>query len=125
MSDDAATETTAPSEPDLATRLAALRGPGGGYGPSSKEMGALVRRADGLMMMHQAPRTATDSIGPLSQLIRQVPSTRRHHEPALHVGDRAVDFSLVGSHGKIVIFDGLRGCLFAMRLTRAVGSGVI
>jgi len=112
-------------EGDMATKLAALRGPAGGYGPSRGEMSRLGRVADGLMMMHQAPRVASDSVMPLSHMVRQLPSTRRHKEFAIHVGDRAVDFSLPGSNGETLTLDGVRGRPFAMRLTRTVGSGVI
>ena len=118
---------TAPaaSEADMATKLAALRGPGGSYGPSRGEMSKLSRLADGLMMVHQAPRVASDSVMPLSHMVRQLPSTRRHNEFSIHVGDPAVDFSLPGSNGETLTLDGVRGRPFAMRLTRAVGSGVI
>jgi len=115
----------AATEADIATKLAALRGPAGGYGPSRGEMSWLTRVADGLMMMHQAPRVASDSVMPLSHMVRQLPSTRRHQEFAIKVGDPAVDFSLPGSNGETLTLDSVRGRPFAMRLTRAVGSGVI
>jgi hypothetical protein len=112
----------------IGEKLSVLRagnGPGG-LGLSRKEMRKLVKSADGISMMNQAPRLSADSVGPLEHMLRLVPTTRRHKVPQVKVGDPVVDFSLLGSHGETVSLESLRGSKpFAIRLTRAVGSGVI
>ncbi|HEX5588453.1 MAG TPA: hypothetical protein VFZ17_14160 [Acidimicrobiia bacterium] len=135
MSDESTTEKVRRPDPvgtagatAIGEKLSALRagnGPGG-LGLSRKEMRKLVKQADGVSMMNQAPRLSADSVGPLEHMLRMVPTTRRHKEPRIKVGDPVVDFSLLGSHGETVSLDSLRGSRpFAIRLTRAVGSGVI
>jgi hypothetical protein len=138
MSDDATTgQAEKARRPDpfgnagstaIGEKLSALRADsgGGGFGLSRKEMRKLVKQADGISMMNQAPRLSADSVGPLEHMLRLVPTTRRHKEPGIVVGDPVVDFSLLGSHGETVSLESLRGSKpFAIRLTRAVGSGVI
>jgi peroxiredoxin Q/BCP len=75
----------------------------------------------------QAPSASTKSPkANLETLLRAGPSTRRLKEaPRLQVGSPAPDFTLVGSDGSTVTLSDLRGTPFAIRLTRAIGSGII
>jgi peroxiredoxin len=130
MSETAATRVdpvTLAGSTELGRRLASSRGAGdGGLGAlSKKELRKLVRAKDGVSMMAQAPRTSSETIGGLEQMIRMVPTTRRQHAPRLHEGDAFPDFTLLGSHGDTVSLQALRGTPFAMRLTRAMGTTVI
>ena len=133
MSDDATPEKPRRVDPiakanstGIGEKLAALRVGGGGMSLGRKELAKLSKTSDGIAMMNQAPRVSADSVGPLEHMLRLVPTTRRHKEPRLHVGDPVVDFSLAGSHGASMSLESLRGTKpFAIRLTRAVGSGVI
>jgi hypothetical protein len=106
-------------------RLDAMRSPSG-MGIGKKDLKAIIRAGDGISLMNQAPKTSSENIAALQHMLRRVPTTRRQPRPQLEVGDLAPDFSVVGTNGTTVSladFVGVRP--FAMRLTRAAGSGII
>jgi hypothetical protein len=137
--DDAVTqkvESAKPARPDpigkanatgIGQKLAAMRGGGGGIGGMSrKEQAKLVRMKDGVSMSNQAPRTSSETIAPLEHMLRMVPTTRRMPPATLMVGDLAPDFEVMGSQGETMSLSSLKDRKpFALRLTRAMGSGVI
>lgn len=108
----------------VGARLAALRDDAS-FLPNRRDFAKLARARDGVSMMHQAPRTSSEGIGPLQHMIRMVPTARRHLPPRLGIGDTAPDFELRGSQGRAVSSASLAGRPYALRLTRAVGSGII
>src|SRR5271156_106289 len=107
-------------------KLAALRAGGRGWEPSRKELTKLAKAGDGLALINQAPRTSSEVVSGLEHMIRMVPTTRRHKPFRLGVGDPTPDFAMLGSHGETVSISSLKGRNpFAIRLTRAQGSGNI
>jgi peroxiredoxin len=115
---------TKAAQTGIGAKLNALRD-GTSFLPSGKELRKLARARDGVAMMNQAPRVSSDGIGPLEHMIRMVPTTRRHSPPRLNAGDRAPGFDLAGSHGLAVSSASLAGKPYALRLTRAIGTGII
>jgi hypothetical protein len=114
-----------PQPTQIQQRLDAMRSPGG-IGIGKKDLKAIMRAGDGISLMNQAPKTSSDTIAPLQHMLRRVPTTRRQPRPQLEVGDHAPDFSLVGTNGTTVSLADFVGVKpFAMRLTRAAGSGII
>lgn len=136
MTDTAAkSDTQKPKRPNpiavadatgIGQKLAATRFRRGGWGPSRKDLAKLSRSGDGVTMMNQAPRTSSDMVAGLEHMIRMVPTTRRHKPFRLNVGDPAAPFSIQSSNGETVSLSSLVGHKpFAIRLTRAQGSGII
>lgn len=130
-----ASDTRGPKRPNpiavaeatgIGQKLAAIRTQQAGFGPSRKDLTRLSRGGDGVSMMNQAPRTSSDTVAGLEHMIRMVPTTRRHTPFRLNAGDPAAAFSLQGSDGATVSLNALVGRKpFALRLTRAQGSGII
>jgi peroxiredoxin len=114
---------TRANQTSIGEKLGAIRKEVGGFHLSRKELARLAKAKDGVSMMNQAPRTTSDTVAPLEHMIRMVPTTRRHSPFQLNVGDRAPSFSMTGSDGSTVSLDLARP--IAIRLTRAVGTGVI
>lgn len=108
----------------IGVRLGALRDDAS-FLPNRRDLAKLSRARDGVSMMQQAPRTSSEGIGPLQHMIRMVPAARRHRPPRLGVGDVAPEFEMLGSQGRTVSSASLAGRPYALRLTRAVGSGII
>jgi peroxiredoxin len=129
------TDTRKPKRPNpiavaeatgVGQKLAAIRAQRPGWGPSRKDLAKLSRSGDGVSMMNQAPHISSDTVAGLEHMIRMVPTTRRHRPFRLNVGDPAAAFSIQGSDGKTVSLSSLVGRKpFALRLTRAQGSGII
>jgi hypothetical protein len=73
-----------------------------------------------------APNLTTAAVaGQLQQLVHAVPSARHQVDWQLNPGDAMPEFGLRRSDGEVVTLADLRGKPFAIRLTRAVGSGII
>ncbi len=108
----------------IGAKLSSLRSTNG-FGLSRKEARRLVRANDGVAMANRAPRSRADAVAELQHMLRLVPTTRRQPEERLGAGHRAPTFSLAGSGGVTASSEQLAGRTIAIRLTRAVRSGVI
>lgn len=110
----------------IGQQLNSMRNGSNGVNIGRKDLKRILAAGDGISLMHQAPKSSSETITSLQQMIRMVPTTRRQPSTVLNVGDRAPDFVLTGSHGRTVASGDLIGRKpFAMRLTRTQNVGIV
>ena len=76
-------------------------------------------------VMNQGPMLSTTNAFRLEHMLRSTPSAVTDREATVGVGDRAPDFELIASDGRMVKLADFRGKPLVMRMTRAVTERVI